>query len=182
MRSPICLRRDGCDGVMISVPPPISRFPGSGVSAGGTESPYLDTPPEKGRRALPLKRRDAENAFTGPSLPPPRRSSGWAPFRRVARAAPPGVRWGSVHRRPSPPPPGRAVPPFLPGAPRFSRRHAIYYEWSTTFSQRYDGNTTCARYRTLRHVTRGYVVPSKDYSRPPEEERRARRVAADTQG
>ena len=120
VRSPICLRRDGCDGVMISVPPPISRFPGSGVSAGGTESPYLDTPPEKGRRALPLKRRDAENAFTGPSLPPPRRSSGWAPFRRVARAAPPGVRWGSVHRRPSPPPAGpgsSAVPagstPFL---------------------------------------------------------------------
>ena len=109
------------------------------------------------------QRRDARTRLRGPS-PLPRRS--------VARRR--RGRWGSVHRRPSPPPPGRAVPPFLPGASRFSRRHAIYYEWSTTFSQRYDGNTTCARDRTLRHVTRGTyrrkITPARPKKKGEQEE------------
>jgi hypothetical protein len=175
VRSPICLRRDGCVGVMISVPPPISRFPGSGVSAGGTESPYLDTPPEKRRGRCHSTPRCRKRVFGGhrPRAPSVVGVGPFSPGR--SRGAAGGAVGLRMHRRPSPPP--RRAGQFR----RSCREHPVslgdlrYNTNGVLLSHLYDGNTTCSRYRTLRHVTRGYVVPSKDYSRPPEEERRARR-------
>lgn len=79
---------------------PISRVRRLGRGDG---IPLPRHPPRKGEEGAATQTPRCRNAFSGAIAPAPRRSSGWAPFR-AGLAAPPGVRWGSVHRRPSPPP------------------------------------------------------------------------------
>ena len=163
---------------MISVPPPISRFPGSGVSAGvgdGIPLPRHTPPKRGGGAAIQTPERCRKRVFGGhrPRAPSVVGVGPFSPGR--SRGAAGGAVGLRMHRRPSPPP--RRAGQFR----RSCREHPVslgdlrYNTNGVLLSHLYDGNTTCSRYRTLRHVTRGYVVPSKDYSRPPEEERRARR-------